>query len=483
MWEHRRPVTQSRTDPAGPPEPAATALAADPGVDAANAPLATSTLWAYCLPMVGIQFMWMMFGIYFMKYSTDVLLVAPAVIGGLFLVARVWDAISDPLAGYLSDRSNSKRGRRRSWMYASALPILASTVMLWAPPTFVTSSTQVIWIGLALLLYETAYTAFFVPWGALGMELTSLYHERTRLFGYRHVIAAGGSALGLGGVWLLRTAEDPRAMALALSLVGGAVVAGLIFYSASRLPERAEYQGRGAVDIRRAFGDVLRNKHGRLLFFVFAIENLGSASIGMLAPYVMQYVVNRPDLTEAFILVYFVPQFALTPIWIRLSRRFGKKRMWLFAMAAMTVAYAMMYLIGHESYLLIFSVVFLLGLGGGCGAVVGPSIQADVIDYDEYLTGERKEGAYVAIWNFIRKLAAALTAGLTGIVLQYVGYVPNVEDQTQETKDAMLALIGLLPAACYFVGTIVFSFFGLNEKEHASVVAALLERRASAETS
>jgi GPH family glycoside/pentoside/hexuronide:cation symporter len=465
LWEHPRAVNETDADPSEP---------------AAPAPLASSTIWAYCMPMVGIQFMWMMFGIYFMKFSTDVLLVAPAAIGTLFLVARAWDAVSDPMAGYLSDRSSAKRGRRRAWMYASALPIFASTVMLWAPPELGSPSAQIAWIAVALILYETAYTAFFVPWGALGMELTSLYHERTRLFGYRHVIAAVGSAAGLGGVWLLRTAESPREMALGLSLVGGVVVAAMIFYATNRLPERADYQGRGAVDIRRAFGDVLRNRHGRLLFFVFAIENLGSASIGMLAPYVMQYVVNRPDLTEAFILVYFVPQFALTPMWIALSRRFGKKRMWLFSMAAMTIAYAMMFMIGHESYVLIFAVVFLLGLGGGCGAVVGPSIQADVIDYDEYLTGERKEGAYVAIWNFIRKLAGALTAGLTGIVLQYVGYVPNVEDQSQETKDAMLALIGLLPAGCYLIGTIVFSFFGLNEQEHAKVMAALRDRRENA---
>ena len=102
-----------------------------------------------------------------------------------------------------------------------------------------------------------------------------------------------------------------------------------------------------------------------------------------------------------------------------------------------------------------------------------------MIDYDEYLTGERKEGAYVAIWNFIRKFAAALTAGLTGITLQFVGYVPNVAEQTQETNDAMLALIGLLPAVCFFIGTIVFSFFGLNEEEHARVVAILDERHAS----
>ena len=291
-----------------------------------------SVIWAYCLPMVSLQFMGMLFGIYLMKYSTDVLLVAPGAMGVLFLIGRLWDAVSDPLVGYLSDRSRARRGRRRSWMLASALPILASTVMLWAPPTVLHSLPLVVWMGSALLLYETAYTAFYVPWGALGMELTSKYHERTRLFGYRHVIAAGGSALGLGGVWLLRTAEEPRPMAFALALGGGTAVAGMIVHAVSRLSERPDYQGRGAVDIRSAFADVLRNTHGRLLFFVFAVETFGSASIGMLAPYVMQYVVKNPELTEVFILVYFVPQFALTPIWIRLSRRFGKKRLWLLSL-------------------------------------------------------------------------------------------------------------------------------------------------------
>jgi GPH family glycoside/pentoside/hexuronide:cation symporter len=267
-------------------------------------------------------------------------------------------------------------------------------------------------------------------------------------------------------------------MALALALGGGAAIAGMIVYAASRLSERSDYQGRGAVDIRSAFADVLRNPHGRLLFFVFAVETFGSASIGMLAPYVMQYVVKSPELTEVFILVYFVPQLALTPIWIRLSRRFGKKRLWLFSMAAMTAGYGAMFFIDEGAYVAIFTVVFLLGLGGGCGAVVGPSIQADVIDYDEYLTGQRKEGAYVAIWNFIRKAAGALTAGLTGFVLQYVGYEPNLADQSEATKTAMLALIGLLPAACFALGTFLFSFFGLNEREHAAVVAVLEERRA-----
>ncbi|MCZ6781967.1 MAG: MFS transporter [Proteobacteria bacterium] len=437
--------------------------------------LSQATIWAYCLPAIGFGGMGMLVGIYLMKFSTDVLLIAPAAMGVIYGVGRIWDAISDPIAGFLSDRSTARRGRRRSWMLASVIPIAVATVMLWTPPTVLEGVLLILWMGVALLLFETAMTIFFVPYGALGMELTSHYHERTRLFGYRHVIAAAGSGFGLGGVYLLRTAQDPRTMAFAVSLVGGAVMAALILFAALKLPERSEYQGRGAVNITKAFTDVFRNEHGRLLLIVYGIETFGVASIGMLAPYIMQYVIKAPELTEAFILVYFIPQFALTPMWIRLSRRFGKKQLWVFSMAVLTVGYSGLFFISEGSYVLIFSIIFVLGLGGGCGAVVAPAIQADVIDYDEFLTGERKEGAYLAIFNLVRKGAGGITAIATGFVLQAVGFVPNAE-QSESTLTAMVALIGILPGACYLIGTLLFLRFRLNEKEHAEVMAVLKAR-------
>ena len=439
--------------------------------------LPLATIWAYCLPTVGLGFMGLLFSIFFMKFSTDVLFVAPVAMGLLLGVGRIWDGISDPMAGFLSDRSTAARGRRRSWMFASAIPVGITTVMLWSPPAGVSGVGLILWLGAALIIYETAMTAFLVPHGALGLELTQKYHERTRLFGYRHVIAAAGSLLGLGAVALLRTADDPRSAAFLISAFGGAAMTGMIFFAATRLPERKDYAGRGSVRIFDAFGDVFRNPHSRLVFFVYGIETFGAASVGMLAPYVMQYVINAPELTELFIAVYFVPQFALTPMWLRLARRFSKKSLWLFSMCSLVLGYATMFFISEGSYVLIFTTVFLLGLGGGCGQVIAPSIQADVVDYDEFLTGERKEGAYVAIWNLVRKAAAGFTAMASGFVLQAVGYEPNME-QTENTKTAMLVLIGLLPAVCYAIGALVFARFSFNEQEHAAVVAVLEERNA-----
>ena len=114
-------------------------------------------------------------------------------------------------------------------------------------------------LGVALLLYESASTAFLVPYGALGMELTDSYSERTRLFGYRHVIAAGGSIAGLAAVYLLRTAEEPRLMAFGVSAFGGIALSLTILFSVRMLPERNDYRGRGGSHLLQALGDVFRN--------------------------------------------------------------------------------------------------------------------------------------------------------------------------------------------------------------------------------
>jgi GPH family glycoside/pentoside/hexuronide:cation symporter len=226
-----------------------------------------------------------------------------------------------------------------------------------------------------------------------------------------------------------------------------------------------------------SFADVFRNRHARLLLVVFGIETFGAASIGMLVPYLVEYVVPMRELMTLLIATYIVPQFALTPLWIRLARRFGKKRLWLFSMFLSALAFAG-FLPIQEPGPMIWILAFTLGVAGGCGAVVAPSVKADVIDYDELQTGERKEGAYLAIWNLVRKSAGSLTAFVTGWALQMSGFEPGVE-QTEDAKLAIRVLFSLVPASCYLVGTLLFARFAFNEREHAEVRAALEERRIS----
>lgn len=426
----------------------------------------------YSAPTFGVGFMFFLVGLYAMPFATDVLLMAPAAMGTIFFVSRLWDAVSDPVAGYLSDRTNTRFGRRRPWLAASVLPIAAAFIMMWQPPTFLEGGALVAWMAVAVVGFYTAMTVFIVPHTALGAELTDAYHDRTRIFATRHVTWTVGSVVAVFGMQLLINAEQPRSLAAVSGWTVSAATVALILLASSLLRERPEYRGRGGSSPLASFSDVWKNPHARLLLVVFLIENLGSATIGVLTVYVAKYVIGRPDLTGVFILCYFAASILFVPMWLPLSRRFGKKNLWVFSMLLTAVAFGGMIFLTEGSIYLISILAVLGGTAASCGAMVGPSIQADVIDYDEYATGERKEGAYFAAWNFVFKSATGITIMLTGWVLQLSGFVPN-QEQTEQVKFAILALYALFPLTCYAIGTVLFLRFRLDEKEHRRIRAAL----------
>jgi len=441
---------------------------------------------AYGAPALGAGYMYLLLGLYVMKFSTDVLLIAPAVMGLIFSASRIWDAVSDPLVGYLSDRTRGSLGRRRSWILASVVPIAAFFVMVFAPPASLEGAELAGWMAVAIIGFYSVMTIFFVPHLSLGAELSSNYHERSRLFGIRHACFTFGSILALAAFTVLIFAErqgpeQARDTAFQLSLLAAAITAGLIVFAGVRLRERADFQGRVTDNPFHAFRDVWRNPHARLLIVVSFIENIGGAAIGVLTLYVAQYVIGTPQWAPLMILCYMIPSSLSVPLWIPLSRRFGKLRLWIFSMALTAASFGAMFLVpvlgsvawkvGLISVLAVFA-----GLAAGCGGTIGPSVQGDVIDYDEYLTGERKEGSYFAAWNFVYKSAMGVMLFLTGMVLELSGFVPN-QQQTLTVQLSIMALYGLMPLACYSVGAALITRFGLDESTHGEIRRALDERR------
>lgn len=126
-------------------------------------PVPWSTKLAFGAPAVGAGYMYLMLSLYVMKFSTDVLLIAPVVMGAIFSLSRIWDAISDPLAGYLSDRTSGLLGRRRTWILASLIPIALGFYAVFAPPAYLEQEDQNLWMAIAILGFYSAMTLFFVP--------------------------------------------------------------------------------------------------------------------------------------------------------------------------------------------------------------------------------------------------------------------------------------------------------------------------------
>lgn len=452
--------------------------------------LGWNTITAYGAPGIGAGYMYLLLSLYIMKFSTDVLFIAPAVMGTIFGISRIWDAISDPLAGYLSDRTTHKLGRRRLWLLISILPIAITFMMVFSPPVALSGRWLTVWMAVGIIAFYSAMTIFIVPHMSLGAELTSNYHERSRLYGLRHVAFTIGSILAVASMQLFISAEKAgplvvRETALNLSVVAAIVTAVLIAYAVWRLREREDFQGRITHNPYHAFRDVWRNQHARLLIIVSFVEHIGAATIGVLTLYVASYVIGKPMLGPAIILTYMIPSTISVPLWLPLSRRFGKVRLWIFSMIVTAIAFgAMIFLpfVELESRpWWIFTAAVFAGTAAGCGGTIGPSVQSDIIDYDEYVTGERKEGSYFAVWNFVYKCATGVMVIMTGYVLQFSGFVPN-QEQTMQVQIAIVFLYGLFPLVCYLLGAWLFSRFTLGEQEYVRIRLVLDQRKREADS-
>jgi GPH family glycoside/pentoside/hexuronide:cation symporter len=207
------------------------------------------------------------------------------------------------------------------------------------------------------------------------------------------------------------------------------------------------------------------------------IENIGSAVIALLTLYVCQYVVGTPSLAPLIILSYMIPSSLSVPLWIPLSKRIGKIRLWMCSMMLTGLSFGGMFVLPFlndigDRTLVIFVLAFFAGLSAGCGGTIAPSVQSDIIDFDEFKTGERKEGSYFAAFNFVQKSATGVMILITGWVLELSGFLPNVE-QTFTVQIAIVTLYGLSPLICYTLGTLLFSKFTLDALEHRRIKAAI----------
>lgn len=434
-------------------------------------------LLAYGPPLSALGLCLFFISFYFLKFATDTLLIEPAVVGFLFGLSRIWDAVTDPIVGSWSDRTRTRLGRRRPWMLA-ALPVIAvTTVFLWSPPETLTGPPLVLWTAFGLFGFYTGLTMYYVPHQGLGAELTLDHHERSRIFGMRHAAWMLSMMVAFGVMGVVDGADDTRGAArqaaVAIALVAVAVLAVPVL----RVSERRENWGRGGHSPIRAMRDVLGNPHARRLMVVWFIESMGGGVLGVLAPYVTEYVTGRPDLIAYLPACFFVAAIGSIPGWVLLSRRFGKRNVWVFAMLGVGFAFGGTFFLAPENLVGLFVLLTIAGTCSGCGGAIGQSILADVIDFDEVRSGERKEGAYSAAFGFALKSGIGLIVIVTGFALQLSGFEPNV----QQSDTALLTLRGLfagVPFVAFVSGALIFRGFRFNEREHAEVRAVLQGRSA-----
>lgn len=438
---------------------------------------------AFALAVVGIPVY-----IYLPKFYTDVVGVPVSAMGLILLLVRLFDAVTDPVIGLLSDTLKTPFGRRRPLILAGALLTALAILMLFNPPAESPQNATLWFTGWVFLLF-LFWTVIIVPYESLGPELTFDYDERTSLFSMRD------GALILG---TLAAAASPGAIKQFLNLPPGpqgeretffilsALYAPLIVASAlwcvrafkerERPPIEAEAEARAGLAGFRNLFESLRNRPFRILLISYTIAALGNNLPAALILYYVEYVLHSSR-ADFFLVLYFVTGIGFLPLWVAGARRFEKKAMWLLSMTVNTGAFFGVFFLGPGDETAYGVLVFGSGIGFGAALAIPSAIQADVIDYDELISGRRREGLYIGLWSVAKKAAAALGVGAGLAILGAAGYVPN-KPQSETVMLWLRLLYALVPCLCNAAAVVLALNYPISGRVHRRIRDAIDRRGA-----
>ena len=437
---------------------------------------------AYALPALALAVVGIPVYVYIPKFYTDVVGVDIAVVGYLLFGVRVFDAVTDPLIGWWSDRLRSPMGRRRPFIITGAVLLAAAMFFLFTPPRQAADGTQTLWLAVWIYTLFLFWTLTAVPYESLGPELTRDYNERTSLFALRDGFLIAGTLLAAAAPALIKAVfgieqgpEGERKTFLSLALVYMPLLIGTCAWCVLRLREVPGRPDTRRTSLKESLTLIQRNRPFVILLAAFTISALGANLPAALILYYVEYVLKAAN-AEAFLLAYFVTGIVFLPLWIKVARRWGKKKAWLMSMAVNTMAFLGVFFLGEGDARLYGILVVASGIGFGATLALPSALQADVIDYDELISGKRREGHYVGLWSVAKKLSAAVGLGIGLGALGATGYMPNAQ-QSETVEWVIRCFYALIPSVCNMIAMVIALRYPLDNILHERILSAIDARK------
>ena len=409
------------------------------------------------------------------KFYSDVVLVPVGYIALAIAFARALDAIIDPAIGWLSDRTTTRLGRRRPFMLIGAPLCAVALFLLFTPLAGLSGAQAGAWFGATFAAYFFFHAVYEIPYLGLGAELTPEYHERSSLFGWRTAFLIAGTMVAAVLPAVFESTLGARGAMSALGGLFGAALVGLFLLLVARVREPAEHAHRSQSALAPGVRIALRNRPFMILMVTFVIASLPSAIPALLVPFYTDYVIDPPDTQKTlslFLFLYFGSSFLFLPLWVWAAQRFGKLPTWLASFAIGISAGVGLFFAGKGDVLYVALLHVWAGVAFGSGLLLLPAMQADVIDYDELYTGQRREAQFAAFWQMIPKFVAIPGAALHIAVLAQIGYVPN-QTQTPEVLLGIRVIYALVPAAFAAAAFFLARLYPISEAVHKQIRAGI----------
>lgn len=424
--------------------------------------------------------------------------ISPAVIGTILMFYRLWDAMADPILGSISDNARTRWGRRRPFIVVGGVLTSLCMPLLWQVSSHWSHTAIIAWMVVTGLLLYTAFTVWSMPYYSLGMELTPDYNERTRVLAWRAIFS---KCTVIFGGWLLALAALPvfadpvtgepdlaRGMRL-MSWAMGAIIMIVAILPGLFVKERyyeKETRHQARVGLWKGLRETLRCRPFQKVVGVYVCQTIGSSLVASLGLYLNIYYICGGDMKTASIIqgikstVIFLPGLLSVPFWAWVCEKIGKKGALRITIIMGFVANLLVYFCYTPAhpYLQILPHVFLSAFGSAIWMIV-PSMQADIVDYDELHTAERREGSFSSVFSWISKLAMMLTTGVSGFIIVWCGFDVGKYGKAQPpgVLQTMLHWYVFLPMAFWVGALLILHFYPLTAERVRDIRRQLETRR------
>jgi len=439
----------------------------------------------YGLGDAASNFFFQAFNLFLLYFYTDVVGLAPAAVGTMFLVTKIVDAISDPVMGLVADRTDSRWGKFRPYLLLAAIPYGLFGYAMFVSPDL-SATGKLVYAYATYTLMMLAYTAINVPYSALMGVISPSSTERTKVSAYRFICAFTAG-------WLIATFVTPlknilgggdEEIGFRLTMGIFAVISIALFWICFATTKERVHPEQESSDIRSDLRALLGNGPWIALFFsaIFALTNVAIRA-GSTVFYLKYYVGDDGtpiflifDKTAVFLSLSMFGFIAGLTMTEALCRRFEKRHLMIALTLGNAVAMALFYVIPPDQYWLMVALSIVGALIIGPTTALVWSMYADCADYGEWKTGRRTTALVFSASQFAQKMGLAVGAGLSGYLLSLFGFVAN-QVQSASSIMGIKLMFSVFPAVLAVLSAAAIFFYRLSDDKVSQIERELAERR------
>ena len=417
--------------------------------------------------------------LFLMFYLTDVLGVPAAIAGVVSFAGNIWDAITDPYAGYVSDKCKSRMGRRRPFFLYFAIPMALAFGLMFSVPTGLDMGWKIALVTVAYMALLVLSTFFIVPYLTYGMEIDTSYDGRTSVSAWRMLFSIAFGLVGATIPSMIWTAapvasEGFKTMAWILA-IPIAITPFLAFFSGKE-PKVEEVKQEKRSGFFKDLRSAVKNADFSKGLIIYVLSWVGIGVLQLLLIYYVKYVLEMYDQYAIIAGVVFGVAILCLPLWVWLSSKFDKRKAFIWGAGLFCVSLAVLLLPASFVRSIIWIIVPLLGVGMSALHVMPSAIVPEAIELAGAKDKSAGNGSYYGIMTFLTKVGnAAFNAIIMGL-LGVSGYISTQEEVfVEQPAAAILAiklLIVLLPVAVFATAMVVCGKFRVGRAEHERYLEA-----------